>query len=64
MTKSRKYFFTFILYAFSIMLVWGFEYIFCNNLTPFKLTLPLVFILPAYSILIYRVSKEKTTDNQ
>ncbi|MDP9080496.1 MAG: hypothetical protein M3O71_23985 [Bacteroidota bacterium] len=62
MTKSRKYFLAFVAFALSIMLVNGVEYVFCDNLTPFKLTFPLIFILPAYTILLFRVSKEKSTD--
>lgn len=64
MTKSRKYFLSFIVYALSTMLICWSEYLFCDNLTPFKLILPVVFILLTYSIFLYQVSKGKTHDSQ
>jgi hypothetical protein len=44
------------------MLVWIIEYIFCDNLTSLKLIFPLIFILPVYSVLLYRLSKEKPSE--
>lgn len=62
MTKSKKYFLTFVGYALITILVWVFEFLFVNHLTPVKLVLPFVFLLPVYSVIIYRIGSEKTAE--
>jgi len=63
MTKPRKYFLSFVVCALSMWLVSVLEDIFCDKLTPLNHIFPLVLILAAYSILLYRISKGKTMDN-
>jgi len=64
MTKTKKYYLVFVGYALIMMLVWVFEFLFVDHLTPFKLVLPLIFILPVYSVIIYRIGREKTAEKQ
>lgn len=63
MTKSKKSFLTFTCYALSLLLVSLCELLFVDHVTPLKLILPIVLILPVYSVLIYRIQNVKNTNH-